>query len=71
MRFFRFFTRFWVNYRVFWGGCLSFLIDFGVIFFYKCIYLSTFAIVKITLHIYRQDLRVVQTKVHTNFKLLI
>lgn len=33
MRFYSFFTRFWVNYRVFWGGCLSFLIDFGVIFF--------------------------------------
>ena len=70
MRFCSFFARFWVNYRVFLGGCLPFLIDFGVIF-YKCIYLSTFAIVKITLHTYRQGLRVVQTKVHTNFKLLI
>ena len=33
MRFYSFFVRFWVNYRVFWGGCRSFLIDFGVIFF--------------------------------------
>lgn len=24
MRFYSFFTRFWVNYRVFWGGCLHF-----------------------------------------------
>jgi hypothetical protein len=33
MCFYSFFARFWVNYRVFLGGCLSFLIDFGVIFF--------------------------------------
>ena len=33
MRFCSFFARFWVNYRVFLGGCLPFLIDFGVIFF--------------------------------------
>lgn len=25
MRFYSFFARFWVNYRVFWGGCLHFL----------------------------------------------
>ena len=30
MRFYSFFVRFWVNYRVFWGGCLSF---WGIIFF--------------------------------------
>lgn len=30
MRFYSFFARFWVNYRVFWGGYLSFL---GIIFF--------------------------------------
>lgn len=30
MRFYSFFARFWVNYRVFLGGCLSFL---GIIFF--------------------------------------
>lgn len=33
MRFCFIFAHFWVNYRVFWGGYLSFLIDFGVIFF--------------------------------------
>ncbi|MCE8722066.1 hypothetical protein, partial [Bacteroides thetaiotaomicron] len=30
MRFYSFFARFWVNYRIFLGGCLSFL---GIIFF--------------------------------------
>ena len=30
MRFYSFFARFWVNYRVLLGGCLSFL---GIIFF--------------------------------------
>ena len=50
-------------------GRLPFI--FGDNILYKCTYLSIFATVKITLHIYRQDLRVVQTKVHTNFKLLI
>lgn len=51
MRFYSFFARFWVNYRIFLGGCLSFLIDFGDNILYKCTYLSIFATVKITLHI--------------------
>ena len=41
MRFCSFFARFWVNYRVFLGGCLPFLIDFGVIFFINVSLLST------------------------------
>ena len=48
MCFYSFFARFWVNYRVFLGGCLSF---FGDYILYKCTYLSIFAAVKITLHI--------------------
>lgn len=31
MRFYSFFARFWVNYRVFWSGCLHF---FSVDFWY-------------------------------------
>lgn len=47
MRFYSFFVRFWVNYRVFWGGCLSF---WGIIFFI-IVHIKYFAAVKITLHI--------------------
>lgn len=58
MRFYSFFARFWVNYRVFLVGCPLFL--------------TTFVVVKTTLHTVR-TYGVVQTrfKVHTNLKLLI
>ena len=48
MRFYSFFARFWVSYRVFLGR-LPFI--FGDNILYKCTYLSIFATVKITLHI--------------------
>lgn len=34
MRFYLFFTRFWVNYRVFWGGCLHFFGGLSDLFYF-------------------------------------
>ena len=67
MRFYSFFVRFWVNYRVFWGGCLSF---WGIIFFI-IVHIKYFCSRQNYTAYNRQNLRVVQAKVHTNFKLLI
>lgn len=64
MRFYSFFVRFWVNYRVFWGGCLSF---WGIIFFI-IVHIKYFCSRQNYTAYNRQNLRVVQAKVHTNFK---
>ena len=70
MCFYSFFARFWVNYRVFLGGCLSFL---GIIFFINVhMYIFKYFCSRQNYTAYnRQNLRVVQMKVYTNFKLLI
>ena len=62
-----FFGAFFMNYRVFLGGCLSFL---GIIFFI-IVHIKYFCSRQNYTAYNRQNLRVVQTKVYTNFKLLI
>ena len=57
MRFYSFFCPFLGELPCVFGRLPSIFDCFWGNIFYKCIYLSTFAIVKITLHIYRQDLR--------------